>query len=88
MMVCFYFASGYCYKQKENFRSFLYKKYRTLFIPWIFFSNINILLSHIYSFGEHNSLLKELLMNLLQVRGCGDQQWFLASLFLSFIIFI
>lgn len=86
-LACFYFASGYCYKPSKDFKSLLYKKFRTLFIPWLFFSNLNIILSSIMSFQEHNTLKNEIIMNLVQIRSLGDQQWFLASLFISFVPF-
>lgn len=83
----FFFVSGYVYKPKDNFKGFLYKKFRQLFVPWLVFSVFNILLSQIVSFNEHSSLLSELMWNFLQIRGQGDGVWFLAALFVAFIPF-
>lgn len=83
----FFFAAGYVYKPKDNFRGFLYKKFRQLFIPWLVFSLFDILLSQIISFNQHESLLTELKWNFLQIRGLGDEIWFVAALFVAFIPF-
>ena len=34
----FFFCAGYVYKHKCSFKTFLYNKFRSLFIPWLFFS--------------------------------------------------
>jgi len=86
-LACFFFVSGYVYKPNNNFNNFLYKKFRGLFIPWLFFSNFNILLSHLISFNSHGSISQEMLRNLLQVRSYDDGVWFVAALFITFIPF-
>ena len=83
----FFFVSGYVYKQKGNFKSFIYNKIRQLFIPWLFFSVFNIILSHVLTFNYHSDLITELKWNFLQIRGCGDGIWFVAALFVAFIPF-
>lgn len=83
----FFFVSGYVYKQKGDFKSFIYKKIRQLFIPWLFFSVFNIIISHILTFNYHSDLITELKWNFLQIRGCGDGIWFVAALFVAFIPF-
>lgn len=83
----FFFVSGYVYKPKDNFKHFLYKKFRQLFVPWFVFSIFDILLSQIFSFNKHDSLLVELKWNFLQIRGANDGVWFLAALFVAFIPF-
>lgn len=86
-LTAFFFVSGYVYNHKNNFKNFLYKKIRQLFIPWLVLSNFNILLSHIISFNEHDNLLSELKWNFLQIRDSGDELWFIAALFITFIPF-
>lgn len=83
----FFFAAGYVYKPKDNFGGFLYKKFRQLFIPWLVFSLFDILLSQVISFNQHESLWTELKWNFLQIRGLGDEIWFVAALFVAFIPF-
>lgn len=86
-LTAFLFVSGYVYKPKQKFGGFLYKKFRQLFIPWLVFSVFNILLSQIISFNEQGSLWEELKWNFLQIRGLGDEVWFVAALFVAFIPF-
>ncbi len=83
----FFFASGYVYFHKNGFKLFFIKKIRGLFIPWLFFSVFNILLSQILSFNDHSSLIYELKWNFLQIREKGDGVWFVAALFIAFIPF-
>lgn len=83
----FFFVSGYVYRPMGNFGTFLYKKIRQLFIPWLIFSVFNILLAQIFSFNQHQSLLTELKWNFLQIRGKGDELWFIVALFVAFIPF-
>lgn len=83
----FFFCSGYVHKPNSSFKKFLFKKFRQLFVPWLVFSVFNILLSQIISFNEHRSLLSELQWNFLQIRGLGDEIWFVAALFVAFIPF-
>lgn len=86
-LTAFFFVSGYVYNHKNNFKEFLYKKIRQLFVPWLILSTFNILLSQIFSFNEHGSLLTELKWNFLQIRGSGDELWFISALFVAFIPF-
>ena len=86
-LTAFFFTAGYVYKPKNNFKNFLYKKFRQLFIPWLFFSVFDIVLSQVVSFNVHKNLLEELKWNFLQIRGEGDGVWFVAALFVAFIPF-
>lgn len=83
----FFFVSGYVYKPKGSFKEFMYKKFRQLFVPWFVFSVFDVALSQIISFNAHESLLEELKWNFFQIRGQGDQIWFVAALFVAFIPF-
>lgn len=86
-LTAFFFLAGYVYKLKGNFKDFLNKKIRQLFVPWLVFSIFNIVLSQVISFNAHESLLEELKWNFLQIRGQDDQIWFVAALFIAFIPF-
>lgn len=86
-LVTFFFCAGYCYNHKLGFKDFLVRKIKTLFIPWLFYSYLNILLSSIISFKEHEPVLSELLKNALQIRGYGDKLWFIACMFTAYIVF-
>ena len=83
----FFVVSGYVYEHKASFLKVLCKKIRQLLIPWLVFSVLNILLAQVLSFNKHESLLTELKWNFLQIRGRGDEIWFVAALFVAFIPF-
>lgn len=83
----FFFSAGYVYKQRGDFKEFLYKKIRQLLVPWLLFSVFNLALSHTISFNTHESFLEELKWNFLQIRGQGDSIWFVAALFVAFMPF-
>ena len=83
----FFFCSGYVYKHNQNFKKFLYKKFRGLFIPWLVFSLLIIFSAQIISFNEHVSLMETLMWNFLQIRTLKDEVWFVAALFVAFIPF-
>lgn len=86
-LMAFFFVSGYVYRPQHDFKTFFYKKCRQLLVPWLVFSVGNIVLSQIYSFNEHSDIFSELFWNFLQIRGKGDEIWFVAALFVSFIPF-
>ena len=86
-LTAFFFTAGYVYRPRGNFKSFLYRKFRQLFVPWLVFSVLDILLSQMISFHSHGDLLEELKWNFLQIRGKGDQIWFVAALFVAFLPF-
>ena len=83
----FFFVSGYVYRHRDSFSIFIAKKAKTILLPWAIFSVFNILLSQVFSFNEHEGLLHELFWNFMQVRGYGDEVWFLPALFVAFIPF-
>lgn len=86
-VLCFFAVAGYTHKPGQPFTRFMVKKTKTLFVPWLIFSVFDILLSQLVSFSEHESIWVELGRNFLQVRGYGDQIWFVAALFMAFIPF-
>lgn len=86
-LTAFFFTAGYVYKPKGSFKEFFHSKFRQLFVPWLVFSVFDILLSQVISFNAHESFLEELKWNFFQIRGQGDQIWFVAALFVAFIPF-
>ena len=83
----FSFAAGYVYVHRRGFRAFLGKKVRQLWVPWLFFSTLTILMAHVLSFNEHESLAVELGRNLLQIMYYGSEMWYVAALFTAFLPF-
>lgn len=82
----FSFVAGYVYLHRPGFGSFVRRKLRQLLVPWAFFSFLIVLLSAVFSFGEHN-IRQELIQNLLQIRYHGGEMWYVAALFVAFLPF-
>ena len=87
VVLTFFVVAGYTHRPGQPFRGFMWKKIKTLFVPWLVFSVFDIVVSQFVSFSEHESIWVELGRNFLQVRGYGDQLWFVAALFMAFIPF-
>ncbi|MBE5825495.1 MAG: acyltransferase [Butyrivibrio sp.] len=83
----FLFLAGYVYKHPSSFEIHIKKKIKGLFIPWLVLSNLNILMSVIFSFTRNRDYKTEFIMNLIQIREKGDGIWFVAALFVAFIPF-
>lgn len=86
-VLCFFAVAGYTHFPGQPFGKFMIKKLKTLFVPWLLFSTFDIALSQLVSFSAHESFFTELGRNFLQIRGYGDQIWFVAALFMAFIPF-
>ncbi|WP_026659666.1 acyltransferase family protein [Butyrivibrio sp. AC2005] len=83
----FFFLAGYVYVSPTTFKTHLTKKLKGLMIPWFVFGTFNIMLSSISSYKTDRNFMREMKINLLQVRGYGDRMWFVAALFVAFIPF-
>ena len=86
-LTVFFFLSGYVYRQLSSFKEHIVKKIKGLFVPWLIFSNFNILLSMVITLKGDRNFASEFIWNLLQIRGHGDGIWFVAALFVAFIPF-
>jgi fucose 4-O-acetylase-like acetyltransferase len=86
-LTSFFFFSGYVYKHKGSFSTHIKNKINQLFIPWLILSNLNLLLSAIITLQGQRNILKELFINLFQIRAYGDGLWFVAALFVAYIPF-
>lgn len=86
-LTVFFFLSGYVYRPTASFKEHMTKKIRGLFLPWLIFSNFNILLSMVMTLKGDRNFASEFFWNLLQIRGHGDGIWFVAALFVAFIPF-
>lgn len=88
-LMVFLFCSGYVTKE-EDFKTYMFKKFKGLFIPWLIYSNLIILLSMILTVNDHGNIGYigyEFLQNLMQIRGYNDGMWFVAALFVAYIPF-
>lgn len=83
----FFFLSGYVYREPGSFRELLGRKARGLLVPWFVFSNGSILLTMVTPFVDKSDIPQRFLWAYLQVRGFGDETWFVAALFVAFLPF-
>lgn len=86
-LAVFFFLSGYVYRQPASFRVHLAKKARGLLVPWFLFSSGSLLLSRFANYNPNVDYLARLGRNLLQIRGMGDEIWFVTALFMAYIPF-
>lgn len=86
-LAVFFFLSGYVYRQPESFRALVSKKARGLLVPWLCFSTFSLLLSRFANYDPSVSYLARFGWNLAQIRGMGDEIWFVTALFMAFLPF-
>lgn len=79
----FFFVSGYLYKQKYSFKEFFLTRVRQLFVPWLIFSLFIILSTQVLTYDHNRDVVRALIDNFLQIRGRGDEMWFVAALFIA-----
>lgn len=85
----FLFASGYTFHYQPGFLTHLHKKAKQLLLPWLTFSLFCILTNSIFTLDPQGRLplATGLFRNFLQIRGYGDEMWFVSALFVSYIPF-
>ena len=86
-LTTFLFSFGYTFNNKYSLITFIKKKVNTLLIPFFLLSLILVLSRYIISFSEHSELWKDLKNMLFQIRGNGDDLWFIALVFVSSLVF-
>lgn len=89
-MPLFFFLSGLCFSKKElKFKDFLFKKIKTILIPYAFLSSVWICYECVQSIFSHqfsiSYVLNEILAYVLQIM--LHPIWFLTCLFCIEIIF-
>lgn len=82
-MALFFFLSGYTFRIKENYFSFLKKKIRTLLIPYIFFVAVTMFCNGVLSIIHGNSYDVISILKLYLIQNRYTLLWFLTCLFLS-----
>lgn len=83
----FLLCTGYTFHLEKSMMYFIKKRFKQIIIPMIWMGMIVILSRVIISFNEHTSIIDEIVNFLIQIRGKGDELWFLALLFGSSILF-
>ena len=82
-LICF----GLTFNNKINFKDFVIKRIKTLLIPFFIFSLFIIFSRYIITFSVQESLFVEIKNMIFQIRGKGDDLWFIALIFITSIPF-
>lgn len=80
-LTAFLFCSGYTFHLEKDYGTFLKKRFFQIIIPMLWMGAIIILSRLILTFNEHISIWAEIKNFFIQIRGNGDEMWFLALMF-------
>ncbi|MDE6259824.1 MAG: acyltransferase [Oscillospiraceae bacterium] len=83
-LTMFFFASGYTFSPKENFRMFLKSKWKRLLCPFFTLGLVRVLMAYIL---EGGSFTKRLIGFVLQRSCMYDEMWFVSCLFTCSLLF-
>lgn len=95
-MPLFFFLSGYlyCHDKQQDFKSFVYKKFKSLLVPYFCFSIIiyffwlqSVLGYDIIGVSYNGLLIRPLVCSILGLRDYNGTLWFIACLFVTEIFF-
>lgn len=86
-LTTFFFVSGYLFNTKYSFVEVVEQRFRTIMIPFFIYGFAIIILTQILTFGDKPPFAKAAWDFIKQVRGEGDELWFLTCLFVSTIPF-
>ena len=88
-MATFYVASGYFFSTRKDIKSFLYGKWKSLIIPYLFFSLWGIVIFELYSLISGGNLAGLQIPNSLATASlrCNSPLWFLFSLFCCNVLY-
>lgn len=80
----FFFVSGFTFSPRENLKSFILHKIRTVLLPYWLFGTFNAVLACI---ADKENLAERLLGLLLSINRKNDDLWFIMCLFVMQVIF-
>ena len=83
-LTMFFWASGYTFSVKNDFKEFMYGKIKRLIIPFCILGSIRVMITYILSAKDIWSCLKDFV---LQISCKGDEMWFVSCLFVSSLLF-
>ena len=83
----FLLCTGYTFHLEKSIFYFIRKRFKQIIVPMIWMGMLIILSRMVLSFNEHTFIIDEIINFLIQIRGRGDELWFLALLFASSILF-
>ncbi len=89
-MPLFFVLSGYLYNASGGFKEFIYRKYKSILLPFLICQIVNSILVIIRSFLKHEEIGIEVLRNLFFLDGItaiNPAIWFLIVLFIIEIIY-
>lgn len=86
-MPMFFFVTGYLYKESNNFLLFFIKKFKSLIMPYFFFSLIHLFLFFLVTGVYLEQIIAILLYSNTDNMPISGALWFLQSLFFSNMIF-
>lgn len=86
-LTAFLFVSGYSFNLEKNFVAFFIKRIKTLLWPWLWMGSLIVISSFFISFNMHSSFYDEIFNFFTQIRGNGDEGWFLVCLFCAELLF-
>lgn len=80
----YFFTAGYTFNKKDNFKSFILNKIKSLIVPLLSFGIFNTIIAYIV---DGDNIVDRLQGLLIQRTGWNDDLWFVACLFTTEIIF-
>lgn len=83
-LTMFFWASGYTFSAKSNFKDFLYGKVKRLLIPFVCLGSIRVL---IMCFLSKQNIWTGFTNFALQISCRGDEMWFVSCLLVSSLLF-
>lgn len=84
-MPLFFCISGYCFSYNNKYLSYIVKKIKRIFIPFLFFNILDMCMRMIFSGIVNNS--RGIIDSIKNIIFYGGAYWFLYSLFLIFLIY-
>lgn len=77
-LTTFFFASGYTFSPKENYKKYFIHKIKTLLLPYFCLGTINAILAFI---ADGDNLMERMEGLLFSINGHNDDLWFVMCLF-------
>ena len=81
----FFLISGMFFNNEDDFKTLIFKKARTIIIPWLVIGLISIIARLFLTFNDNLNVLNDLYCMFIHIRGYNDFGWFLPCLFMCFI---
>ncbi len=83
-LTMFFFASGYTFSLKGNWKEYFCHNFRRLGIPFLVLGGIRVFIQYAVSGGDVADYIKKFFM---QISGKGDEMWFVSCLITASVLF-